>query len=89
MGRLDEVIKLINLYKVTGQAPDPDLIEELGNPPVEWDQLDTRFKKLENWVSKIANAGPGSGETWLKRLDDVKLDGFPILGQVLTFDGKY
>jgi len=55
MGRLDEVIKLINLYKVTGQEPDLDLIEELGNPPVEWDQL----------------------------------DGFPILGQVLTFDGKY
>ena len=62
---------------------------EIGHPPIEWNQLDTRFKKLENWVSKISNAGPGSGETWLKRLDDVKFDGFPILGQVLTFDGKY
>jgi len=115
MGRLDEVIKLINLYRVTGQAPDPNLIEELEHlkreeklresamafaeslthspvkttpvilpppppppawisdeDPIEWNQLDTRFKKLENWVSKISNAGPGSGETWLKRLDDEK-----------------
>ena len=35
------------------------------------DDLKNKIKYLEQWVGKIANAGPGSGEVKLRRLDDV------------------
>ena len=33
-----------------------------------------KIKFLEQWIGKIANAGPGSGEVNLRWLDDVKRD---------------
>jgi hypothetical protein len=35
------------------------------------DDLRNKIKQLENWISKIASTGPGSGEVNLLRLDDV------------------
>lgn len=36
--------------------------------------LSDKFKFMEQWIGKIANAGPGSGEVNLRYLDDVKRD---------------
>jgi hypothetical protein len=40
----------------------------------EFDLINKKIKFLEQWIGKINNAGPGSGEVNLRWLDDVKRD---------------
>jgi hypothetical protein len=40
----------------------------------EFDLINKKIKFLEQWIGKINNAGPGSGEINLRYLDDVKRD---------------
>jgi hypothetical protein len=42
--------------------------------PSEYDLINKKIKFLEQWIGKIQNAGPGSGEVNLRYLDDVKRD---------------
>lgn len=43
-------------------------------PSSEYDLVNKKIKFLEQWIGKIQNTGPGSGEVNLRYLDDVKRD---------------
>ena len=62
----EQAAKLISeAPKNSFQQPDPIVV------PENLDAIRGKLKFLEQWVSKISSAGPGSGETKLRFLDDV------------------
>jgi hypothetical protein len=60
---IDQVVK--NIAESTVVNPEPTLY------PRSTDAIDAKIRKLENWVSKIAATGAGSGEVWFRWLNDV------------------
>lgn len=51
-----------------------DIQSKDSTPTSEYDLINKKIKFLEQWIGKIQNAGPGSGEVNLRYLDDVKRD---------------
>lgn len=51
-----------------------DIQPKDSTPTSEYDLINKKIKFLEQWIGKIQNTGPGSGEVNLRYLDDVKRD---------------
>lgn len=63
---VDEYLRR-NVRESTVVNPEPVLAQPGRN-------LEAEVKRLEQWVSRIAATGPGSGEVWFKFLNDVNRD---------------
>ena len=61
----EHITKEIQKEAVSFQQPEIDPMSRT------LDDLRNKIKQLENWISKIASSGPGSGEVNLLKLDDV------------------
>jgi hypothetical protein len=61
----EHITKEVQMEAVSFQQPEIDPMSRT------LDDLRNKIKQLENWISKIASTGPGSGEVNLLRLDDV------------------
>ena len=59
------ITKEVQMEAVSFQQPDMDPMSRT------LDDLRKKISQLENWISRIAATGPGSGEVNLLRLDDV------------------
>ena len=68
-----EVSKLPNVDKYL-KSPQFQDTPETSASDKEIKLINQKLKFLEQWVGKINNAGPGSGEVNLRYLDDVKRD---------------
>jgi hypothetical protein len=61
----EHITKEVQMEAASFQQPEIDPMSRT------LDDLRNKIKQLENWISKIAATGPGSGEVNLLRLDDV------------------
>jgi hypothetical protein len=61
----EHITKEVQMEAISFQQPEIDPMSRT------LDDLRNKIKQLENWISKIASTGPGSGEVNLLRLDDV------------------
>jgi hypothetical protein len=61
----EHITKEVQMEAASFQQPEIDPMSRT------LDDLRNKIKQLENWISKIASTGPGSGEVNLLRLDDV------------------
>jgi hypothetical protein len=61
----EHITKEVQMEATSFQQPEIDPMSRT------LDDLRNKIKQLENWISKIASTGPGSGEVNLLRLDDV------------------
>jgi hypothetical protein len=78
-------IPSIDKYLKSPQFQEPEKVDvDYGR---ELKHLTEKFRFLEQWVGKINNAGPGSGEVNLRWLDDVKRDTIAD-GRWLKYDGS-
>ncbi len=72
IGNVPDVAQIPDIDKYLRQTrsaePETDLLTN------EFKQVNDKIRFLEHWISKIQNAGPGSGEVNLRYLDDVKRD---------------
>lgn len=64
----DATVKFLTDSKDSFQQPDPLEVE----PNI--DALVKKVRFLEQWIAKVSMAGPGSGETKLRFLDDIDRD---------------
>ena len=68
IGKVPEVAQIPDLDKYLKKKADLPKEDPLIN---QYRQVTDKLKFLEQWVSKIQNAGPGSGEVNFRYLDDV------------------
>lgn len=63
----EHITKEVQMEAVSFQQPDTDPMSRT------LDDLRKKITQLENWISRIAATGPGSGEVNLLKLDDVDI----------------
>jgi len=75
----EHITKEVQMEAVSFQQPDTDPMSRT------LDDLRKKITQLENWISRIAATGPGSGEVKLLKLDDVDTSAIAD-GKVLTWN---